>query len=60
MVNASVTMEVLPPSAFDRGDRSKSLSEEIAVIAYEWTSLNRDLISLAGLIDTVAGWIPDG
>jgi hypothetical protein len=54
-----LSMRVLPPSSFEYEDRATSLAEKIAIAAYEWTSLNRDLLSAAGLIDTVAGIIPD-
>jgi hypothetical protein len=54
-----VSMRVLPPSSFEHEDRATSLAEKIGIAAYEWTALNRDLLSAAGLIDTVAGIIPD-
>jgi hypothetical protein len=59
LATVTVSMKVLPPSAFERKDRGLSISEEIAIAAYEWTSLNRDVISLAGMVDTIAGMIPD-
>lgn len=59
MATVTASLRVLPPSSFERRDRELSMAEKIAVAAYEWTSLNRDVISLAGLVDTVAGMIPD-
>jgi len=61
---ARLSMRVLSPADFPddsllAGGRARSLAEKIAVAAYEWTSLNRDVISAAGLVDTVAGIIPD-
>lgn len=54
-----LSMRVLPPKSFEYEDRATSLAEKIAIAAYEWTALNRDLLSAAGLVDTVAGIIPD-
>lgn len=59
LATVRLSMKVLPPSAFERTDREQSLAEKIAIAAYEWTALNRDLLSVAGLVDTVAGVIPD-
>jgi hypothetical protein len=56
LATARLSMRVLAPSDFPD---TKSIAEKIAIAAYEWTSLNRDLISAAGLVDTVAGIIPD-
>jgi hypothetical protein len=56
LATARLSMRVLTPPDFP--DKT-SLAEKIAIAAYEWTSLNRDLISAAGLVDTVAGIIPD-
>jgi hypothetical protein len=56
LATARLSMRVLTPPDFPD---EKSIAEKIAIAAYEWTSLNRDLISAAGLVDTVAGIIPD-
>lgn len=56
LATARLSMRVLAPSDFPD---TASIAEKIAIAAYEWTSLNRDLISAAGLVDTVAGIIPD-
>lgn len=56
LATARLSMRVLTPPDFPP---QTSIAEKIAIAAYEWTSLNRDLISAAGLVDTVAGIIPD-
>lgn len=56
LATARLSMRVLAPSDFPG---TTSIAEKIAIAAYEWTSLNRDLVSAAGLVDTVAGIIPD-
>jgi hypothetical protein len=63
-VSARLSLLVLTPADFPKGDpkkgvRMRSKAELIAIAAYEWTSLNRDLISAAGLVDTAAGIITD-
>lgn len=59
LATVAIGLRVLPPSTFQPTRRKQSLAEKIAVASYEWTSLNRDLLSVAGIIDTVAGIIPD-
>lgn len=59
LATCRLSMRVLPPSSFQYEDRATSLAEKLAIAAYEWTSLNRDLLSAAGLVDTVAGILPD-
>ena len=56
LATARLSMRVLTPADFPN---TTSIAEKLAIAAYEWTSLNRDLISAAGLVDTVAGIIPD-
>ncbi len=56
LATARLSMRVLSRPDFPK---ELSIAEKIAVAAYEWTALNRDLISAAGLVDTVAGIIPD-
>lgn len=56
LATARLSMRVLTPPDFPD---TTSIAEKIAIAAYEWTALNRDLISAAGLVDTVAGIIPD-
>ncbi len=59
LASVTVSLKVLPPSVFRPNDRSQTLAEKIAIGCYEYTSLNRDLLSVAGVVDTVAGIIPD-
>ncbi len=66
LATVALSMKVLTPAAFERqrragldNVRALSLAEKLAIAAYEYTSLNRDLLSYAGIVDTVAGIIPD-
>lgn len=56
LATARLSMRVLTPGDFPK---EASIAEKSAIAAYEWTSLNRDRISAAGLVDTVAKIIPD-
>lgn len=55
---AQISLKVLHPEAFRRRDRTLTPAEMIAVAAYEYTALNRDLLSIAGIVDAVAGILP--
>lgn len=55
---ASLSMSVIPRSVFQRTD-GQTPSEWLAVAAHDWTDLNRDLLAVAGLVDTVVGLLPE-
>jgi len=55
---ATLSMKVIPRNVFSRTDPQRP-SEWLAVAAHDWTDLNRDLLALAGLVDTVVGILPE-
>lgn len=55
---ATLRMRVIPRSVFKRVDPQRP-SEWLAVAAHDWTDLNRDLLALAGTVDTVVGLLPE-